>query len=84
MSHSIFATVFATVGAVATNLMRVQESSVAQCAGGVDPRDLPEQLRRDIGLADGHAFAAELLGGPDSAGLSAARWTDYVQTRQAV
>lgn len=84
MSHSIFATFLATLGAVATNLMQVQERATAQCTGGCDPRDLPKHLQRDIGLTEWHAFREEVAGGLDSTGLSAARWTDHVQTRQAV
>lgn len=80
MSQSIFAAFLASFSAVAANLMQVQERAAAQCAGGIDPRDLPEHLRRDIGLADGHVFGEEVPGSRDLTGRS---WVDHIHTRQA-
>ena len=83
MSQSIFAAFLGSFSAVAANLMHIQERAAAQCAGGIDPRDLPEYLQRDIGMTDGRLFGEEVPSARDLSGHAAVRWTDHIQTRQA-
>lgn len=63
MSTSIFATVLASLGAFAGNLMDVQSRAAHHCGVALDPRQLPDSLRRDIGLlpGDGGLDGREIL-----------------------
>ena len=45
MSTSIFATVLASLGAFAGNLMDVQSRAAHHCGVALDPRQLPDSLR---------------------------------------
>jgi hypothetical protein len=81
MSQSLFATAVGAIGAVSNSLMQIQSRAEAHRSASIDPRDLPEQLQRDIGLVDGRFFGAEE---PRRGGNGSSRhWTDLIQTPHA-
>lgn len=83
MAHSVFTAAFASIGAVANTLMQIQGRAEAYRSGSIDPRYLPEHLRRDIGLADGRVFGEQSPDSHTQSREASARWTDYIQTPHA-